>query len=173
MIDKSGMNADECVCIKNAVYHIKNGEEMIDKSGMNVENAVQIVVALVKNDGVGFGIQGRCIAMLTGAFRSLCYLNGVGKINLNKDVVHQHIEIDALVGFSKNPDIPIKIRRSVQHYLEAIPGYKEDKDIHQEAVVFEYHKKATKELHKIIDNLVDAYGDFFRKMHLAAPCTQA
>ena len=129
------------------------------------DSLTQMVVSLMDDaGGDGAMWKGRATAMLTGVMRALCWLRDAGEVDLNVGEIRDFMALKRIIrlGDEKEyPDMPQPIRKSINSYLQSLPGYAAEKKERQAQTTLDQHGYLEMQFTKILGSLADVYGHIF------------
>lgn len=128
------------------------------------------MVASLMDDAGGDGAtwKSRAIDMLTGEMDALCWLRDRGIIELDAGVISDFMTLEKLMELASPdnyPDMPPKIRKGVQTYLNSINVDMRKKAMDQEKVPKDQHTYLLMQFQKVLGTLVKVYGYIFETQY--------
>jgi len=110
----------------------------------------------------------RATKMLSGIMQALVWLRDTHALQLTPSVIVNHLNLTAVIDFadsSKYPDMPGRIRDSLNAYLTSLPGYDAAAIHDQSQVSKDQHGFLELQFTRILTPLYEAYGHVFETMH--------
>ena len=111
--------------------------------------------------GDGAMWKGRATAMLSGVVRALVWLRDNQGHCLDARVIREFMNLNKIISLAKEGSeygIPDNIIRSLQAYLNSLPGYKEEKGVAQAQTTLDQHGYLEMQFSQILGSLGDIYG---------------
>nr|WP_250807485.1 type IV secretion system DNA-binding domain-containing protein [Neorhizobium tomejilense] len=123
----------------------------------------QMIVSIVEDTDSPMW-KGRLTAMLTGIIRLLCWRRDNRGEKLDASVIRDNISFRRLVDVARGhvfADVPPEIRRTVQSYLQSLPGYVSERVYDQSHTTLDHHGYMEMQLTKTFSTMCDVYGHIF------------
>jgi intracellular multiplication protein IcmO len=129
------------------------------------DGLTQMIVGLMPEaGGDGAMWKGRAVSMLTGLMKALVWLRDKGERELNVSSIRDAMVLKNIIELANKdrwPNMPEPIRKSVQAYLNALPGYQESKGANQAQTTLDQHGYLQMQFSQIFGSLSDVYGHIF------------
>lgn len=135
----------------------------------SADSLVQMVTSLMDDvGGDGAMWKGRAVALFTGVMSGLVWQRDEGLIDLNIGLIRDYLNLPKIIELAdkeKWPDMPLKIRTSIEAYLTSLPGFVRDKGPKQSQTTLDQHGFLQMQFTKILGSLADVYGHVFLTPH--------